>query len=53
MFQHLMDKHYFPLNINCLFEYAYNITLLVTAWQVVGLVDTLIMEFFEKTKMPT
>ena len=51
MFQHLMDRHYFPLNINSLFKYAFNITSLVTAWQVVNLVHTLIMEFFEKPKM--
>ena len=48
MFQPLMDRHYFPSNINSLFKYAFNITSLVTAWQVVDLVHTLIMEFFEK-----
>ena len=51
MFQHLMDRHYFPSNINSLFKYAFNITSLVTAWQVVDLVHTLIVEFFEKPKM--
>ena len=46
-----MNRHYFSLNINSLFKYAFNITSLAAAWQVAVLVAALMMEFFEKTKL--